>query len=283
VRGYIPAYEVVTPTGLDEAFKLLGEGFTPLAGGTDLMVVLTAGKLPPVRFVNIWKLKELQGITVTEDTVRLGGLTTYAQIQRHDGLRAEFPNLVQAAALSGAVAIQTRGTLGGNIVNASPAADSPPALLAYGARLELLSPRGAREVDYADFHTGYKQMKKEPDELISAVLLPRRPDRVHYYRKVGTRRAQAISKVCVAAAAVRANGALTDVRIALGSVAPTVVLARGAAAVLEGQPPSAELAREASRRVLAEISPIDDIRSSRAYRARVTANLVEELCASLST
>lgn len=283
MRGYVPAYEIVTPSGLEEALRLLAEGFTPLAGGTDLMVVLTAGKLPPARFVNIWKLRELQGVGVTAETVRLGALTTYAQIQRHQVLRDEFPNLVQAAALSGAAAIQTRGTLGGNIVNASPAADSPPALLAYGARLELISPRGTREVDYADFHTGYKQMKREPDELVSAVLLPRLAGRVHYYRKVGTRRAQAISKVCVAAAAVRDNGVLQGVRIGIGSVAPTVVLARRTAEALEGQKPGADLAREAARRVLEEISPIDDIRSSRAYRARVTANLVEELCGSLST
>ena len=279
MRGYLPAYDVVTPTGLDEALRLLGEGFIPLAGGTDLMVVLTAGKLPPARFVNIWKLQELQGITVGPDEVRLGALTTYAQVQRHPVLQEEFPSLVQAAALSGAAAIQTRGTLGGNIVNASPAADSPPALLAYGARLELVSPRGTRQVDYADFHTGYKQMGREADELVAAVILPRKPDRVHYYRKVGTRRAQAISKVCVAACAVRANGKLSEVRIGLGSVAPTVVLARRAAAALEAGRAAAEVAKVA----LEEVSPIDDIRSNKAYRARVTANLVEQLCGSLST
>ena len=280
MRGYIPDYEVLTALTLAQAFELMAEGCLPLAGGTDLMVVLTAGKLPAGRFVNIWKLPELRGIQVSDQEVRVGALTTYTQVQRDPILAREFPNLVRAAALSGAAAIQNRGTLGGNIVNASPAADSPPALLVYGARLELVSPRGTREVDYAHFHTGYKTMERHPDELVSAVILPR-AERVHYYRKVGTRRAQAISKVCVAGAARRDQGLLRDVRIALGSVAPTVVLAQRAAASLEGQAPSVELAREAARLVHEDIRPIDDIRSTRDYRARVTANLVEELCLSL--
>src|SRR6185503_3595045 len=142
-------------------------------------------------------------------------------VQAHDILHDEFPMLCQAASETGGLAIQNRGTIGGNIVNASPAADSPPALLAYNAELELLSVRASRWVPYQSFHTGYKEMIMQPDELLARVRLPRLwPDLHHYYRKVGTRKAQAISKVCFAATARVNEGVIDLVRIALGSIAP---------------------------------------------------------------
>src|SRR5262249_16812439 len=147
----------------------------------------------------IWNLKELRGIEVTEDQVALGALTTYTEVQEHPIMQKEFPMLCQAAKETGGIAIQNRGTLGGNIVNASPAADSPPPLLAYDAELELISKSGARRIPYSKFHRGYKQMDINPDELLRAIHLPRaQAERFHYYRKVGTRKAQAISKVCFA-------------------------------------------------------------------------------------
>ena len=134
--------------------------------------------------------------------VTLGALTTYTEVQANPILREEFPMLCQAASETGGLAIQNRGTLGGNIANASPAADSPPALLAYDAAVELISSNAARWVPYVDFHTGYKQMIMRPDELLARIRLPRDSTEVHhYYRKVGTRKAQAISKVCFAATA----------------------------------------------------------------------------------
>jgi CO/xanthine dehydrogenase FAD-binding subunit len=276
VRSFVPSYEMVTPRCLDEALALLPE-WKPFAGGTDLMVLFEAGKLAESRLVNIWPLRELRGIEVAADHVTLGALTTYTEVQRSDIMRREFPMLCQAAAETGGIAIQNRGTLGGNIVNASPAADSPPALLAYGAEVEVASARGSRWIAYDRFHTGYKKMDLYSEELLTRIRLPRNGgDAVHYYRKVGTRKAQAISKICFAGYAHREGGVLRGVRIALGSVAPTVIRCGRAEAVVEGQAISRDLVDAARRAILEDISPIDDIRSTVEYRSRVTANLVAE-------
>src|SRR5436190_14054669 len=209
MRAYLPAYELILPATLNEALDVLARNsgaWKPFAGGTDLMVLLEAGKLPHKNYVNIWNLKELRGIEVTDDQVILGALTTYTGVQSHPVLQTEFPMLCEAARETGGIAIQNRGTLGGNIVNASPAADSSPALLAYDAELELISKTGERRVPYAKFHRGYKQMDLAPNELLRAIRLPRTTAPLqHYYRKVGTRKAQAISKVCFAAAANVSN------------------------------------------------------------------------------
>src|SRR6185295_12182086 len=224
MRGFIPSYTLATPASLADALNLLASEpgvWKPFAGGTDLMVLLESGNLSHRSYINIWQFAELREIEVTDDHVTLGALTTYTDVQAHPILREEFPMLCQAASETGGLAIQNRGTLGGNIVNASPAADSPPALLAYNAEVELLSVRGSRWVPYQSFHTGYKQTIMQPDELLSRIRLPRLwPDLQHYYRKVGTRKAQAISKVCLAATARISEGTLEQVRIAFGSVAP---------------------------------------------------------------
>src|SRR5215813_5633125 len=223
MRAFIPSYELITPCALDEALALLVNEpglWKPFAGGTDLMVLLEAGKLPHTNYINIWKLNELRGIDMTEERISLGALTTYTEVQNNAILKREFPMLCQAASETGGLAIQNRGTLGGNIVNASPAADSPPALLAYDAELELISVNGSRRIPYRDFHTGYKQMNIRQDELLYRIHLPRASAKLHqYYRKVGTRKAQAISKVCFAAVADMDDEIIKDVRIALGSVA----------------------------------------------------------------
>src|SRR6202047_5291231 len=186
MRSFVPVYDMVTPRNLDDALARLPE-WRPFAGGTDLIVLFEAGKLRHTRFMNIWPLAELKGIDVTPDYVTLGALTTYTEVQRHAVLHREFPMLCRAAAETGGIAIQNRGTLGGNIVNASPAADSPPALLVYDAQLAIVSPRGARKLAYRDFHTGYKRMQMETDELLSAIRLPRRAGQYDaVYRKVGT-------------------------------------------------------------------------------------------------
>src|SRR5438105_8165369 len=201
MRAYVPSYQLISPTSLSEALEALSKNdgaWKPFAGGTDLMVLLEAGKLPHKNYLNIWSLKELRGIEIADDQITLGALTTYTEVQEHPILQNEFPMLCQAAKETGGIAIQNRGTLGGNIVNASPAADSPPALLAYDAELELVSKQGERRIPYSRFHRGYKQMDMRPDELLRAIRLPRMSDRFHYYRKVGARKAQAISKACFA-------------------------------------------------------------------------------------
>ena len=278
MRGCVPAYDLIAAKSLEHALSLIGETWRPFAGGTDLMVLFEAGKLPHKQFVSIWGLRELKGIEVTPESVTLGALTTYTEVQWHPLLRAEFPLLAQAALETGGIATQNRGTLGGNIVNASPAADSPPALLVYDAELELMSAAGPRWVPYRTFHTGYKQMDLRPDELVSRIRLPRgREGWIQYYRKVGTRRAQAISKVCFAAAARVERGRIAKVRIALGSVAPTVLRCYRTEEALERDP-------ESARAVLySEIAPIDDIRSTSNYRLRVAANLLEEFTLRIRT
>ncbi len=280
MRAYLPEYELKAPEDLADALVLLAREpgvWRPFAGGTDLMVLFEAGLLAHKKFVNIWNLQELKGIEATADEITLGALTTYTEVQGSEILREEFPMLCQAASETGGLAIQNRGTLAGNIANASPAGDSPPALLVYDARLELISTTGARLVSYADFHTGYKQTILKADEIISRIRLPRvMKGWRQYYRKVGTRKAQAISKVCFAGA-VRMDGKrVSDIRLALGSVAPTPLRCHETEAILKGQELNRETTGAAQAQLLKEIVPIDDIRSTANYRLRVAANLLED-------
>jgi CO/xanthine dehydrogenase FAD-binding subunit len=280
MRAYVRDYELVTPRTLGDALSLLsGEPgvWRPFAGGTDLMVLFEAGRLEHRRFFSIRQLGELRGIEVTPESVTLGALTTYTEIQREETLVREFPMLCRAASETGGPAIQNRGTLGGNICNASPAADSPPALLAYDAEIELVSAAGARWIAYKDFHTAYKQTVMRTDELLSRIRLPRRPaDWRHYYRKVGTRRAQAISKVCLAGAARIEGGLVGEVRIALGSVAPVVLRCLRTEQVLTGRRLDEAAVGEALEELSNEIAPINDIRSTADYRLRVSLNLLAD-------
>lgn len=286
MRGYVPKYELVVPRDADEALSLLAEGggaWRPFAGGTDLMVLLEAGRLEHTRFVSLLGLRELRGIEESEGFVTVGALTTYGEVLRSDRLRREFPMLCEAARLTGGPAIQNRGTLGGNIANASPAADTPPALLAYGAEVELLSRSGARRVPYSDFHTGYKLTLMRPDEIVARVRLPRpAAGALHYYRKVGTRRAQAISKVCFAGLLEAEGGEVREVRLALGSVAPTVVRCRGAEGALRGRALGEESVAAALDALAADITPIDDVRSTARYRSHVARNLLAEFLAGVA-
>lgn len=287
MRGSVPSYSLVSPASLGDALTVLAREpsvWQPFAGGTDLMVLLEAGKLPHKNYLNIWNLAELRGIEVSPDHVTLGALTTYTEVQANPILREEFPMLCQAASETGGLAIQNRGTLGGNIANASPAADSPPALLAYDAELELVSVNGARWVKYQGFHTGYKQMIMRADELLARIRLPRATtDLRHYYRKVGTRKAQAISKVCFAATARISEGTIDDVRIVLGSVAPVPLRCINTEDVLRGAKLDRNRIEQAQAAIAGEIVPIDDIRSTRDYRLRVSLNLLEDFLQGLRT
>jgi CO/xanthine dehydrogenase FAD-binding subunit len=285
MRAYLPAYELISPATLNEALDVLARdnrSWKPFAGGTDLMVLLEAGKLPHKNYVNIWSLSELRGIEVSDDRVTLGALTTYTDVQELPLLQKEFPMLCQAARETGGIAIQNRGTLGGNIVNASPAADSPPALLAYDAELEFVSKSGERRIQYSDFHQGYKQMDIRPDELLKSIHLPRRAEALtHYYRKVGTRKAQAISKICLAAVAEVSAGRVSHLRIALGSVAPIPLRCHQTEASLINQPLNDAAIVTAANVLATEVSPIDDVRSTKNYRLQVSLNLLSDFLTQL--
>jgi CO/xanthine dehydrogenase FAD-binding subunit len=285
MRAYIPGYDLRIPGSLSEALGLLGREpgvWQAFAGGTDLMVLLESGKLSHKRFLSLAKIADLRGIEVTPDSVILGALTTYTDVRQNSVLQEEFPLLCSAARETGGIATQNRGTLGGNIMNASPAADSPPALLVYDAEIEFVSIRGVRWAPYNGFHTGYKKMQIAPDELLRAIRLPRRfKDWKQYYRKVGTRKAQAISKVCFAGSALIEGGTIRDIRMALGSIAPIVLRAVKTEDALRGAKCTPTVVAAARETLAREISPIDDIRSTARYRVGVAQNLLEEFLSQL--
>ena len=286
MRSFLPTYDLICPTTLTDALATLArepDVWRPFAGGTDLMVLLESGMLSHQRFISLWGLPELRGIEVGKNVVSLGALTTYTDLLEHSVIRTDFPLLCDAAAQTGGVATQNRGTLGGNIGNASPAADTPPALLVYEAELELLSASGARRVPYDRFHTGYKTSVLAPGEIIARIHLPRREGWTATFRKIGTRRAQAIAKICFAGAAEVDGRTVRDVRIAFGSVAPTVVRARNAEGSLRGRDLTDEAAAAAVEALAADITPIDDIRSTARYRLEVAGRLLAEFLSALST
>jgi CO/xanthine dehydrogenase FAD-binding subunit len=280
-------YQLVAPGTLQAVVSLLAEepgAWLPIAGGTDVMVLYAAGKLPARKLVSLWNLADLRRIEVLSDEIRIGAGCTYTEIREHEVVGREFPLLARAASWTGGIANQNRGTIGGNIVNASPAADSLPALLVYEAELILLSIRGERRVPYLNFHTGYKTTKLASDELVRAVCLPRRfSGFLHHARKVGARNAQAISKVCVAALGRIADGVVEDIRIALGSVAPVPLRLIETERIVRGKGIDASLLTLARTTASSEIRPIDDIRSTARYRAAVANNLVEEFLLRLGT
>jgi CO/xanthine dehydrogenase FAD-binding subunit len=279
-------YKLVSPGTLQAVLSLLADEpaqWLPIAGGTDLMVLYSAGKLPNRNLINIWNIPELRQIEVFPDTIRIGAACTYTALRKHEIVSKEFPLLATAASWTGGIANQNRGTLGGNIANASPAADSLPALLVYDAELTLSSLRGERRVTYRNFHTGYKKTVMAPDELILDISLPRRfTGYFSHARKVGARNAQAISKVCLAALGQCASGAIRDVRLAMGSVAPVPLRLNETERMLAGKQIESSLIDAVRKCVGKEIRPIDDIRSTARYRAAVAANLVAEFIEKLA-
>jgi CO/xanthine dehydrogenase FAD-binding subunit len=272
---------VVSPPTLPEAYAVLGDApHRPIAGGTDLMVQIT-GELapPPERMIDLWALDELRGIGLDGEALVLGALTTFTEIRRSPLCREHLPALVQAAATIGAAQIQNRATIGGNAVNASPAGDSLPILLATDAEMVLGSVRGERTVPIGDFWVAYRRTALEPDELLLRIRIPIVAGREVRFRKIGTRRAQAISKVVMALAwrEQAARGPWRDVRLALGSVADRPIRAAATEAVLEGSPASEVLADEAAEALAAELRPIDDVRSTAEYRRVVAARVLHRL------
>jgi xanthine dehydrogenase small subunit len=254
------------PRRVREALRLLaGEPLTPIAGCTDVYVGLQFGTVTASRFVDLWGLDELRGIRRAGGGLRIGALTTYAEIIRSRLVQAHVPMLVAAAREIGGAQIQNRGTIGGNIANASPAGDTLPVLAAAGARVVLGRAGEERVVPVAEFYTGYRASVRRPDELVLAVEIPRIDGR-QWWRKVGTRRAQAISKVTMAGV----RGPV--VRVAVGAVAPTVVLAARTSAMLT----NGAALPDAHAALAAEIAPIDDLRSTRDYRRAVAMNLLTQ-------
>jgi CO/xanthine dehydrogenase FAD-binding subunit len=279
-------YRLVSPGNLQAVLSLLaGEParWLPIAGGTDVMVLYSAGKLPNRNLINIWNIPELRQIEVFPDRIRIGAACTYTALREHEIVSREFPQLATAASWTGGIANQNRGTLGGNIANASPAADSLPPLLVYDAEVTLISVRGERRLAYRDFHTGYKKTALAVDELIRDISLPRRfAGYFSHARKVGARNAQAISKVCLAGLAQIAGSTIRDLRLAMGSVTPVPLRLKDTERVLTGKRIDSSLIEMARKAAVNEIRPIDDIRSTARYRAAVAGNLVAEFLEKLA-
>ena len=280
MRAHPGEFELVVPRTLREVLSRLAQEpgtWLPIAGGTDVMVLYSAGNLRARKLVSIWNLPELCRIEVLEDEIQIGAGCTYTDLREHEMVNREFRLLSAAAQWTGGIANQNRGTLGGNIVNASPAADSLPALLVYEAELLLVSARGERRVPYTTFPIGYRKTQLPPDELIRAICLKRQFSGYYAHaRKVGARNAQAISKVCLAALGRVANGVAEDVRIAMGSVAPIPLRLRETERIVKGCRIDSRLVQLAKRTAATEVRPIDDIRSTARYRSAVAGNLVAE-------
>jgi CO/xanthine dehydrogenase FAD-binding subunit len=280
MRARPSEYELVAPGELTAVLALLASepgAWMPIAGGTELMVQYSAGRLGARKLVSLWGLPELRHIDSTGQELIIGAGCTYTDLRNHPQVAQEFPLLARAASWTGSIANQNRGTLGGNIVNASPAADSLPALMVYEAELLLMSARGTRRVPYVEFHTGYKQTRLAADEIIRAIVLqPRFAGYQSYSRKVGTRNAQAVAKLCLAALGKISNNKIVEVRLAIGSMAVTPLRLRRTEGVLLGREWGPTLAREARQALETEVAPIDDIRSSAAYRLQVAGNLLQE-------
>lgn len=266
------------PTTVEQAVAIINDhpDAIMIAGCTDLMASGALRDRPHV--VDLTRIDELRVIAADADGIEVGAGCTFSDIQRHAAVRASLPALAAAAATVGGWQIQNRATIGGNVVNASPAGDSLPVLLALDAEVELAGPTGRRRVSYAAFHESYRQTALRPGELICRFRMARDIDRVQGFRKVGTREAQAISKVVVACSARRAaDGTLDDVRIAAGSVAPTPIRLARAEHAVEGRAPDVSCAAAAAAAAVADASPIDDVRSTARYRSWVLGNVVRRL------
>jgi len=268
--GTVSNRQLLQPRSLADALRMLrDEGpLTPLAGCTDLYVSLNFGTLRPQRFLDLWGLRELRSIRVRGEILSIGALSTFTDIIRSRDVNRRLPMLVAAAREVGGAQIQNRGTIGGNVANASPAGDSLPVLAAAEAIVVLRSASGTRRVDFGSFYTGYRTSVARTDELIVALEVPRVHGR-QWFRKVGTRAAQSISKVVMAGVGGR------EPRLAVGSVAPTVLRLRKTEAALAARATSAETGRV----LLSEMAPIDDVRSTADYRRRVAVNLLARFAA----
>ncbi len=280
MRGDAEAHRLVAPGTLGSVLELMAAEpgkWTPIAGGTELMVAHAAGRLPPSGLVSLWGIGDLRFIDSRPDSLSIGAGATFTDIRNHAALGADFPLLALAAAWIGSIANQSRATIGGNLVNGSPAADSSPALLVYEAHLELISVRGTRRIPYTDFHTGYKTNALAADELLFAIHLPRRfSAHIQYLRKIGTRRAMAISKVALGGTALVDGGVIREIRLGAASLAAFPTRLYRTEDALCGKRLDVVTTSEARTALLGEVLPIDDIRSTAEYRRRVAANLLEE-------
>ncbi len=271
------------PDTLEDATRILAdqEGSHPLSGGTDLAVAMRHGTADPRIVVDLKGIPELaSSVTRHEGGFRIAANTVMTDLEQNADVRHELPGLVEAAEVVGSVQIRNRATLAGNLCNASPAADTPPILLALGASLEIYGRAGRRSLAIDDLFLGYRKTSLEPGELITAVTVPGRESSSSAFLKLGVRRAMEISIVCVGAMVeLDETGRISSAGVGLGSVAATTVRAQNCEAVLIGSEPSTELFAEAGRLAASDCSPIDDLRASGEYRHAMVPVLVRRALA----
>ena len=290
MRSDVKQFELSSGSSLQAVLAQLADEpgrYTPMAGGTELMVAFNTGRLTARSLLSIQHLKELRFISVEQEKICIGAGTTFTDIRRNESLQRELPLLAQAASWTGSIANQNRGTIGGNVCNASPAADTPPALLAYEAEVTLISSAGRRTMPYREFHLGYKRTALRPEELLFSITIPiSAAGTRQYIRKVGTRNAQAISKTAIAGVASVDEEQVREIRLGAASLADRPVRLLATEAKLHGASLRASeieaTVRFARAAVAGEVQPIDDIRSTARYRSVVAANLVEEFVRSLA-
>ena len=274
-----------SPRSLDEAVACLARvrGVRLVAGCTDVMLPGACHEAQAAPVMNLLRIPELRGITSDARAFRIGATTTFAQLRQHDEIRRSLPLLADAAGVVGGWQIQTRATVGGNIANASPAGDSLPVWLVLDAAVVVTGPEGPRTIPYSDVHVDYRRTALRPLEVIGWVDVPRpRGETRFLFRKVGARQALAIAKVVVAGAVTLVDGAIATVRLAAGSVAPIPIRLTQVEEFLSGRRPSADVAEEAGRLAAAGVHPVDDVRSSAAYRAHVLGRLFSRFVLNLA-
>jgi len=275
-----------SPASVKEAVDLLAShagAAHVLAGGTDLLVKLRAGFVAPDLVVDVKAIPQLRGIAADARGFRIGAATSCAEIGENAALEAAWPGVVEALQLIGSTQIQGRATLGGNLCNASPAADGVPALLALGAEIELLSRAGQRTLPLSDFILGPRQIALRPDEIAAALLIPKPKGAAHSsFVKLGARKYLVISIVMAAGYLDVVGSRIAEARIAVGSCSPVAQRLPALEATLKGEVAISNLARLVKPEHLAPLQPIDDVRASADYRAEAALVVLRRLLAELA-
>jgi CO/xanthine dehydrogenase FAD-binding subunit len=252
-----------------------------LAGGTDLCVLMNAGVIKPEGLISIWGLDGLKEITEEGDSISIGALATHTQVAENENVIKYFSSLSQACKSVGARQIQNRGTIGGNVMNASPAGDTLPVLLAYDAEIEVSNTEGSRLIPFTAFYTGYRQTALKDDEMVTHIKIkkPEANEKAAFI-KIGTRKAQAISKVMACFRMGLDGDVIKSFAAAYGSVAAVPVRVTALEEFLIGKQLNETIIQEAIQITKDNLHPIDDIRSTAEYRKHVCGVMVKRFLAS---
>ncbi len=273
-------FDLQMPDSLEEALGLLADGDAPalLSGGTNMLVDMRAGSARPNRVISLARLARLRWIEERDHRIAIGAGTTVSDLLRDARIAVHGASLVEASRQFAGQMVRNTATVAGNVAYGSPAADLVPPLMALDAEVTLMSRSDTRTVPLADFYAGYRQTVRRPDELIAGISWPKRePGSADLFYKLARRKGDAITVTGVAVALGMTDGRCTNVRIALGAVAPTVIRVRAAEATLEGEAPVENVIEEAARQAARDCSPIDDVRASADYRRHAVHVLVRRL------